>query len=94
MLKKLRLRFVCVLMAIVTVTLCLMFGLVYHFTRENLESQALSMMESVVEDPLQLGRPNSRSQEMKRPISSSRSALTGSWWRCPEAITICPMRPF
>ena len=54
MLKKLRLRFVCVLMAIVTVTLCLMFGLVYHFTRENLESQALSMMESVVEDPLQL----------------------------------------
>ena len=33
MLKKLRLRFVCVLMAIVTVTLCLMFGLVYHFTR-------------------------------------------------------------
>ena len=67
MLKKLRLRFVCVLMAIVTVTLCLMFGLVYHFTRENLESQALSMMESVVEDPLQLGRPNSRSQEMKLP---------------------------
>ena len=67
MLKKLRLRFVCVLMAIVTVTLCLIFGLVYHFTRENLESQALSMMESVVEDPLQLGRPNSRSQEMKLP---------------------------
>ena len=67
MLKKLRLRFVCVLMAIVTVTLCLIFGLVYHFTRENLESQTLAMMESVVEDPLQLGRPNSRSQEMKLP---------------------------
>ncbi len=67
MLKKLRLRFVCVLMAIVTVTLCLIFGLVYHFTRENLESQTLAMMGSVVEDPLQLGRPNSRSQEMKLP---------------------------
>ena len=67
MLKKLRLRFVCVLMAIVTVTLGLIFGLVYHFTRENLESETVTMMESVAEDPFQLGRPNSRSQEMKLP---------------------------
>ena len=78
MLKKLRLRFVCVLMAIATVTMVLVFGLVYHFTRENLEAESISMMESVAENPLQLGLPDSKSQSVKLPyflIKVSRGEL-------------------
>lgn len=86
MLKKLRLRFVCVLMAIAAVTMVLLFGLVYHFTRENLEAESISMMESVAENPLQLGLPNGKSPSVKLPyflIKVSRGemmAVSGGYY--------------
>ena len=40
MLKKLRVRFVCVIMAIVTVMLCSIFGLLYHATQKGLSRKA------------------------------------------------------
>ena len=33
MLKKLRIKFTCMLMAVITIMLCFIFGLVIHFTR-------------------------------------------------------------
>ena len=86
MLKKLRLRFVCVLMAIAAVTMVLLFGLVYHFTRENLEAESISMMESVAENPLQLGLPDGKSPSVKLPyflIKVSRGemmAVSGGYY--------------
>ena len=41
MLNRLRLRFILVIMGLVTLMLCLIFGLVYHFTQENLEAESL-----------------------------------------------------
>ena len=67
MLKQLKRRFVCVLMALVTLTLCAIFGFLYHFTRVNLESQCVSMMESVAKNPFQLGQPGSWSESVRLP---------------------------
>ena len=52
MLKRLRLRFVCINMVMVTAMLCVIFGTVIHFTRSNLESQSLQMMQSIAADPM------------------------------------------
>ena len=67
MLKQLKRRFVCVLMALVTLTLCAIFGFLYHFTRVNLEKQCVSMMESVAKNPFQLGQPGSWSESVRLP---------------------------
>ena len=52
MLKKLRVRFVCINMAIVAVMLCVILGTVLTFTRQNLANESLSMMQSVASDPM------------------------------------------
>ena len=57
MLKKLRLKFVCINMALLTVMLCVMLGLVVHFTRASLEAEALRMMQSAAARPPDFGRP-------------------------------------
>ena len=58
MIKRLRWRFICINMTIVTVMLLVIFGLVLHFTGENLEEQSIRMMQRVTDsDRLQLGRP-------------------------------------
>ena len=67
MLKQLKRRFVCVLMALVTLTLCAIFGFLYHFTRVNLEKQCVSMMESVAKNPFQQGLPGIWSESVRLP---------------------------
>ena len=54
MLKKLRVRFICINMAIVLVMLSVIFGMVLHFTRQSLAQESISMMQSVAADPMQL----------------------------------------
>ena len=54
MLKKLRVRFVCINMAIVLVMLCGILGTVLTFTRQNLARESIAMMRSVASDPMQL----------------------------------------
>lgn len=57
MIKRLRIKFVCINMTIVTIMLCVIFGMVLQFTKMNLEKESLSMMQSVALDPFQLGAP-------------------------------------
>ena len=54
MLKRLRLKFICINMAIVTIMLSVILGTVIHFTQANLESQSIDMMHRVVTE---LGPP-------------------------------------
>lgn len=77
MLKKLRLRFVCVIMAIVTVTLAAIFGLLYYFTQQNLEEESVAMMESVAANPFQLGRPNVHSSQVRLPYFMIKVGASG-----------------
>lgn len=77
MLKKLRVRFVCVIMAIVTVMLCSIFGLLYTSTAQNLEEESLSMMRTVAANPFQLGRPNSGGTGVHLPYFLLKVSATG-----------------
>lgn len=54
MLKKLRIRFICINMVIVLVMLSVILGTVLGFTRKNLEQESISMMQTVAADPMQL----------------------------------------
>ena len=52
MLKKLRLRFVGINMAIVLVILCTIFGVLLYTTHANLERESVEMVTAVAADPL------------------------------------------
>ena len=69
MLKKLRLKFVVINMALVTAMLCAIFGLIYHFTRLDLERENLSMMRAVAAFPAlgRLDRPDEPAEEVRLP---------------------------
>lgn len=67
MIRKLQVKFVVINMAMVTVMLCVIFGLVYHFTRANLEAESISVMKTIAADPFQLGHPNETSSYWKLP---------------------------
>lgn len=57
MLKKLRSKFIVINMTIVTAMLVVIFGLVYHFTNMDLESQSIRMVQSLAQSALQPGMP-------------------------------------
>lgn len=67
MLKRLRIKFICINMAIVTVMLAFIFGTVIHFTRVSLETQSVQMMYRVLTEPIRPTRPGVPSQEMQLP---------------------------
>ena len=57
MIRRLRIKFVCINMTIVTIMLCAIFGLVIHFTSANLEKESIRMMQSAALVPRRLGVP-------------------------------------
>ena len=59
MLKKLRIKFICINMVIVTVMLCVILSLVLHSTRTNLKNESLRAMQSIAASPdtLIFGQP-------------------------------------
>lgn len=61
MLKKLRIKFICMLMAVITIMLCFIFGLIIHFTSRAMESQSIQMMRNIGSDPFQLRLPENAS---------------------------------
>ena len=67
MIRKLRLKFVLFTMTIVTLLLVVIFGLVFYFTRANLEQKSIDMMESIATHPFQLGIPSELGEEVRLP---------------------------
>ena len=57
MIKKLRIKFICVIMAIVMVLLGCILGVVIHFTGQSMELQSVSMMRTIATSPFQQGIP-------------------------------------
>lgn len=51
MIRRLRLKFVCINMTIVTVMLLVIFGMVLRFTSESLRQQSLDMLQQVSDSP-------------------------------------------
>jgi len=67
LIRKLRLKFILINMSIVTIMLCVIFGLVMHFTQANLEQESINMMKSLVTRPFQLGMPNELGENVRLP---------------------------
>ena len=54
MIRKLRIKFICINMAIVTLMLCVIFGLIFHFTSSNLEEESAGLLQAVALEPVDL----------------------------------------
>lgn len=68
MIRRLRFKFVLVNMGIVTLMLCVIFGLVLYFTSANLERESLRMMEDIAEQPFRLSAPAQPGEEVLPPL--------------------------
>jgi len=66
-LKRLRLKFVVMSMVIVTVMLCAILGVIYHFTQQGMESEDLNMMRAAAAMPLKPGGRVSAPRELHQP---------------------------
>ena len=67
MLRRLRLKFICINMVIVTIMLAVIFGLVLHFTSWNMEQESVRIMQAIAMDPFRTGRPGERSDAIGLP---------------------------
>lgn len=70
MLKKLRAKFICINMALVTMMLCVIFGLVVHFTSKSMELQSIQMLQTIASEPFRLGISNQPQQDVLFPYFS------------------------
>lgn len=77
MIRRLRIKFVCINMAIVTVMLCAIFVMVLSFTKENLERESVRMMQSVSMAPLSLGHPGETGGSVRLPYFALRIGANG-----------------
>ena len=57
MIRSLRRKFIAMTMAVFTALLCVIFGLVIHFTGQNLQTESVRFLRSAAADPLQPGPP-------------------------------------
>ena len=57
MIRKLRIKITCVIMAIVMVLLGIILGVVIHFTHKSMEAQSISMMRAMASIPFDKGNP-------------------------------------
>ena len=67
MLKRLRVKFVAILMLVAACLLGVSFGLFYTLTRQNLRTQSISMMQAIAANPLEPVLPDAQPQQVRLP---------------------------
>ncbi|MBQ6798503.1 MAG: HAMP domain-containing histidine kinase [Oscillospiraceae bacterium] len=67
MIRRLRAKFICTNMALVTVTLIVIFGMVFHVTKNDLRDQNLRMMEKTAKSAVIPKPPYEPESELKIP---------------------------
>lgn len=77
MIKKLRIKFVCVIMLIAALMLAVILGCVIHFTKENLEMNSISTMQANVSVPPKWEDPGSQPEKMRLPYFSVELGKNG-----------------
>jgi len=70
MIKKLRIKFVIINMVMMTIMLCVILGMLYNFTRNNLITENIGMMKTIAAKPFQMGRPGEHSSDLQLPYFS------------------------
>ena len=68
MIRKLRMKFVCVIMGIVMLMLAMILGVVIHFTGQNMEMQSINMMRAIATAPFQQGKLGKPPEEVRLPF--------------------------
>lgn len=98
MLRKLRLKFVCVNMLIVTLMLLVIFGMVFHFTQISLEQQCLELMEQLVQDPFHDTMPGERRSNIQLPYfvlqlgrGGDLTAVSGGYYELSDEVFLAEM---
>ena len=66
MIKKLRIKFVCIVMAIAMLMVGGILGVVIYFTASNMELQSMTMMRTIGTAPFQMGAPGKPSNDEVR----------------------------
>ncbi len=77
MIKKLQIKFVVINMTMVTMMLFVIFGLVYNFAQKNLETESISMMKSIADNPFHLKRPNDLHSDLRLPFFTLQLGMKG-----------------
>ena len=68
MIRKLRTKFVCVIMGIVMLMLATILGVVIRFTGQNMEMQSINMMRAIATAPFQQGKLGKPPEEVRLPF--------------------------
>lgn len=71
MLKRLRIKFIAVIMSIVTVLFIVIFGLVLHLTKQNIERESLQMMRGMAFRPMMsapMHKPDKMPENIRLPF--------------------------
>ena len=79
MIKCLRIKFVCINMVIVTAMLCVIFGLVLHFTSASMERDSVEMMQSVAMSAHKPGPPGKHVPGIPLPHFILQLTPGGEW---------------
>lgn len=77
MIKKLRIKFICINMLIVAVMLSLMLGTVMFFSRQNVEERSYEIMRRLSGGPGERPRPDNSDVERRIPMFSVRTDENG-----------------
>lgn len=87
MLRKLRVKFVLITMAVVSVMLCTIVTMIYHSTKLNLENNGNDLLQRIAESPMQPGRPGEFGEDANIPHftlelgkNGEILAVTGSYY--------------
>lgn len=67
MIRRLRGKFIFINMVIVTIMICVILGLVYHFTKENIEANSIHMMQNIASRPIQMDTLDKLEDEIRLP---------------------------
>ncbi len=68
MIKKLRIKFICVIMTVAAVMLGGILGTVIHFTARSMEMESVSMMRSIADRPFQHGSLGKNGADIRLPF--------------------------
>ena len=82
MIKRLRIKFICVIMAIVMVLLGCILAVVIYFTAQSMEMQSISMMRAIAANPFQQGYPGQTSDGIRLPYFAVQIGIRGDILNC------------
>ena len=78
MLKKLRVKFILMMMTFAAVLLGSIFGLIYHFTAADLAQSSFEMMQSAALRPMRPERPGNAPESVRLPFFIVQVSKTGA----------------